>query len=344
MTTHGWVLKEPLKLLDSEDHPYLETALATLGNHELALTYSAAREQDPELKVFLDGRLVFELGMVSPERAWFELCRELGYDPRLHWDWDPALILFRQVLPAMAREWHEHTLPHNHLGVPEGVICLATLQEAFEARVHLLRKRADQHGDAAEQSVAECFERLPLRAAIFQDDPQRRVDFVGNAVDDPYMGVFLYLGERRETAALISRATLQATGGMKWSPWLPGGDWVNGGREFVMTQGPASFLRAAGLTDRRPEGFFEAFRKGLAFLCQGLEPMVEAYREGYPAGIPWHRDPRTRYLNRMIVDVRMGDQPVLILDDGSEVKVLEHREEPEPVPVPRRRASDLWGA
>ncbi len=340
MTTHGWVLKEPLKLLDSEDHPYLETALATLGHHELALTYSAAREGDPELKLFLDGRLAFELGMGSPDRAWFEVCRELGYDPHLHWDWDPALILFRQVLPAMAKEWHEHGLPFNQLGVPDGVICLATLQEAFEARVQLLRKRVEQHPDPAAQAVAECFERLPLRAVIFHDDPQRRVDFVGNAVDEPYMGVFLYLGERRETAALISRATLQATGGMKWSPWLPGGDWVNGGREFVMTQGPASFLRAAGLPDLRPEGFFEAFRKGMAFLCQGLEPLVETYREAYPAGIPWHRDPRTRYLNRMIVDVRFEDHPVLILDDGSEVTVVDAKEALVPVPISR----EIWGA
>lgn len=340
MTTDGWVLREPLKLLDSEDHPYLETALATLGRHELALTFSAAREQDPELKLFLDGRLIFEIGMSSPDRPWFELCRELGYDPHLHWDWDPALILFRQVMPAMARDWHEHALPYNQLGIPDGVICLATLQEAFEARVQLLRRRVEQHPEAAHQTVADCFTRLPLRAVIFHDDPQRRVDFVGNTVDEPYMGVFLYLGERRETAALISRATLHATGGMKWSPWLPGGDWVNGGREFVMTQGPASFLRAADLPDHRPEGFFEAFRKDLAFLCQGLEPLVEAYREAYPAGIPWHRDPRTRYLNRMIVDVRMGEHPVLILDDGSEVTVLEHQEEP----VLVRQPFDVWGA
>ncbi len=340
MATADWVLKEPLKLLDSEDHPYLETALATLGQHELALTYSAARREDPELKLFLDGRRVFELGMASPERAWFEVCRELGYDPHLHWDWDPTLILFRQVMPAMAREWHEHGLPFNQLGVPDGVICLATLQEAFEARVQLLRKRVGQHPNEAHQAVVACFERLPLRAVIFHDDPQRRVDFVGNAVDEPYMGVFLHLGDRRETAALISRATLQATGGMKWSPWLPGGDWVNGGREFVMTQGPASFLRAAGLPDQRPEGFFEAFKRDMAFLCQGLEPLVEAYREGYPAGIPWHRDPRTRYLNRMIVDVRMGDHPVLVLDDGSEVPVLDHALEP----VAVRKPDDIWGA
>lgn len=342
MTTDGWVLREPLRLLNSEDHPYLETALATLGRHELALSFSAAREQDPELKLFLDGRLVFELGMTSPDRAWFELCRELGYDPRLHWDWDPALILFRQVMPAMARDWHEHPLPFNPLGIPDGVVCLATLQEAFEARVQLLRKRVNQHPSPAHEAVAACFERLPLRAVIFHDDPQRRVDFVGNPVDEPYMGVFLYLGERRETAALISRATLHATGGMKWSPWLTGGDWVNGGREFVMTQGPASFLRAANLPDQRPEGFFEAFKKDLAFLCQGLEPLVEVYREGYPAGIPWHRDPRTRYLNRMIVDVRMGEHPVLVLDDGSEVTVMESSLEL--VPVPARSQQDVWGA
>ncbi|HJW09454.1 MAG TPA: hypothetical protein VJ483_07435, partial [Holophagaceae bacterium] len=113
MTISSWILSDPLRVLDSEDHPYLETALATLGSHELALSYSKAREAKegrPEFKVFLDGELIYEMGDASPARAWFLLCRELGFDPARHWDWDPALILFQQVIPAMTQEWHEHDL------------------------------------------------------------------------------------------------------------------------------------------------------------------------------------------------------------------------------------------
>lgn len=334
MTSMGearWVLNQPLKVLSSEDQPYLETALGTLGTHELAVHLAPAspdQKLSGEFRIFMDGEEIFELGDSTPGRAWFQACRELGFQPEEHWDWDPALILFQQVIPALARNWHEVALPYGDAGVPEGVLCLGTLRRVWHERVRLLA--AGKHG-GPERLVSNLFQRLPLRAVILHDDPERRVDFVGNPLDAPYLGEFLHFGVNREHAVAVSRVTLQGTGGMRWSPWLPGGAWKEEGREFKATQGPTHFLKAAGLDFAPPEGFTALFKQTLERLCAHLEPFVEAYRESYPVGLPWHRDPRSRYLERTIVDVRLGRETVLVLDDGSEVVVAEARER---IPVP----------
>lgn len=329
MTSLGtWTLNQPLKVLESEDHPYLETALGTLGGHEVAVHLAPgdpARNLQVEFRVFLDGQEAFELGNATPGRGWFQLCQELGFQADAHWDWDPALILFQQVIPALARDWREVELPYNDAGVPEGVLCLGTLRRTWNERVRLLHTRP---AAGAEGLVADLFQRLPLRAVILHDDPERRVDFVGNPLDAPYLGEFLHLGIDRTRAVNVSRVTLQGTGGMRWSPWLPGGAWRGEGREFTATQGPEQFLRSAGLEGPLPDGFKGLFKVTLDRLCAHLEPFVEAYRESYPAGVTWHRDPKDRYLERTIVDVRMGTETVLILDDGSEVVVAEHRLRP----------------
>lgn len=322
----GWVLRERLTMLGSEDHPYLETALGTIGGHEIAVHLSGAmkaRGGRMDFRVFMDGGEIFELGDAAPGAAWFQVCSELGYDPEAHWDWDPALILFQQVIPVLSADWSELALPYTADGVPEGVVCLATLRTAVAERAAALEASAHH---AADRLAAEVFRRLPLRAVVFHDDPERRVDFNGNPLDAPFLGVYLHLGDDRAHEAVVSRVTLSSTGGMRWSPWLPGGEWTNSGREFAATLGPRQFLRAAGLPDAAPPGFNEAFQKALQRLCAGVEALTEAYRETCPARIPWHRDPKSRFLNRMVVDVRLGDETVLILDDGSEVVVAEHRE------------------
>ena len=38
-------------------------------------------------------------------------------------------------------------------------------------------------------------------------------------------------------------------------------------------------------------------------------------------GIPWHHGRRERLLGRTIVDLRPGDPPMLVLDDGTEVAI-----------------------
>lgn len=327
-----WTLNQPLKLMSSEDHPYLETAMGTLGSHEIAIHLAPgdpAQNIEGEFRVFLDGVEVFELGDATPGRPWFHLCKELGYLPDTHWDWDPALILFQQVIPALARDWHEVGLPYTDAGVPEGVICLGTLRRTWNDRVRLLYTHPLV---GAERVVADLFHRLPLRAVILHDDPEQRVDFVGNPLDAPYLGEFLHLGVDREQSVMVGRVTLQGTGGMKWSSWLPGGAWRGEGREFASTQAASHFLKAAGLDVPIPEGFHTFFKTTLEGLCAHIEPFVEAYRESYPGGLTWHRDPKSRYLERTIVDVRTGKETVLILDDGSEVVVAEHRERP-PAPA-----------
>lgn len=319
----SWILKEPLKVLNSEDHPYLETALGTLAGHEVAVHLSPGdpdRKVGVEFRVFLDGAEIFELGMASPAAPWFQVCRELGYDAERHWDWDPALILFRQVIPALARDWHEVDLPYGSLGVPEGVLCLATLRHAWQERVSLLPHRGENETKAA---LAELFGMLPLRAVTFHDDPDRRVDYLGNPLDAPYLGEYLHFGEDKAHSAVVARMTLLGTGGMKWSPWLPGGAWSAEGREFRATLNAQDFLKVAGLRRELPRGFSDAFRTTLGQLCSHLEPYVEAYREALPTGVRWHRDPKNRYLDHSIVDVRLGEETILVLDDGTELAVRE---------------------
>ncbi|HJW08625.1 MAG TPA: hypothetical protein VJ483_03275 [Holophagaceae bacterium] len=316
MAMDGWVLREPLKVLKVEDQPYLGTALATLGGHEVALHDVPSPAPQPDLRVFLDGELIYDLGMAAPAAPWARLCRDLGYDPEAHWDLDAALILFQQVLPEMAKDWRDHSLPFNDLGVPEGALTLANLQDAWARAVKALRERAK--GKAAEL-VAECFSRLPLRTLTFHDDPRQREDFVGNNLDEPYLGVFVRLGTSQSSRLTLSKATLQGAGGMKWSAWRIGGDWREGVRDFLATREPQVLLQAAGLDVAAPDGFQAAVQDGLGFLVKAIDPLVEAYWEAQPTGVAWHRDPRTRYINHMIVDVRLGDRPALILDDGSEV-------------------------
>lgn len=320
----GWLLKEPLKVLNCEDHPYLETALGTLGSHELAVHLSPGdpeRKVAAEFRIFLDGAEIYELGQGAPAAPWFALCREQGFDAERQWDWDPTLILFQQVIPRLTQGWHEVALPYTDLGVPEGILCLATLRRAWQERASLLPHKG---GDSSRALVSELFSLLPLRAVTFHDDPDRRVDYLGNPLDAPYLGEYLHLGAHPETAVTLCRMTLLGTGGMKWSPWLPGGAWSAQGREFHATQGIADFLRAAGLHRDLPVGFPEAFRTALGQLCSHLEPFVEAYREALPTGVRWHRDPKNRYLDRTIVEVRLGEETILTLDDGTELAVREH--------------------
>jgi hypothetical protein len=319
MVLDGWVLKEPLKVLKVEDHPYLGTAQAELGKHELTLHHVPAPAPRPDFRVFLDGELIFDLGMDFPTAAWTRLCRDLGYDPEAHWDLDAALILFRQVLPEMVKTWQDQALPYTEAGVPEGALSLATLQAAWTKSAEALREKAK--GPAAEL-VARCFLSLPLRTLTFHDDPRRREDFVGNSLDEPYLGVFVRLGMTQASRVTLSKATLQGTGGMKWSAWRIGGDWREGVRDFLSTRDPQALLQSAGLDVKAPDGFQAAFQEGLDTMTRAIDPLVEAYWAAQP-GVPWHRDRRTRYINHMIVDVRLGERPVLILDDGSEVVVAE---------------------
>lgn len=320
-----WILREPLVLLDSEDHPYLESARGKLGPHEVAVHLAEdwhQQEQYPEFRVFLDGREIFEWGDASPAKEWFTLCHQLGYKPEFHWDWDPALILFQQVLPALATRWDHVQFPYGPSGVPEGVTCLATLRTNLADWAERLRR---PNPTPSEELLALMFHQLPLRAVILHDDPESRLDFVGNPLDAPYMGEFLYLGEQRDTAVVLSRMTFSGTGGMRWSPWLPGGEWSQQGREFAATQGARHFLRAAGLPEATSADFEATFKHSRDNLGKFIEPLVEAYRETCPGGIPWHRDPKNRYVNHMVVQARMEDgQTILVLDDGTELLVTEH--------------------
>jgi len=172
--------------------------------------------------------------MVTPDTSWYRFCQELGYHAEDHWDLDPALILFHQVLPALARGWREGGLPCNGLGIPDGVICLATAREAWTAAVATLQRDSGADpDDRAGNLLGACFSALPLRAVVFQDDPGRREDHVGTTVDDPLLGIFLHLGRSRKRMATLAKAAINATGGLRWSPWEPGGTWEAEGREFT---------------------------------------------------------------------------------------------------------------
>ena len=327
MSEKTWSWDEPLTVLESVDGPYLKTASGTIGVHPVAVHCSSAPETPFEFRVFLDGKLVFEQGMTTPEAGWYQLCQDLGYRAGEHWDLDPALILFHQALPVLTRGWKEPALPLDDLGLPEGVVCLATVQAAWSKAVAGGREDPDGDPDrAAADLVAACFKALPLRAVVFHDDPGQREDHVGTALDDPLLGVFLHLGRSRRRRVTLAKATQNATGGLKWSAWEPGGDWTAEGREFTATQGPAEFLRAGNLGDAVPSGFGELFRAQVDALGRLMDPVLEAYRHAYPAGIVWHRDAGAGFLNRMVVEVRTeAGRPVPVLDDGSEVVVAETR-------------------
>jgi hypothetical protein len=88
-----------------------------------------------------------------------------------------------------------------------------------------------------------------------------------------------------------------------------------------------AFLLAAGLDPVPPKGFDYALLLALERLCHWMEDPLDAYRRTYPVGISWHRGRRERLLGRTIVDLRAGDPPMLILDDGTEIAI-----DPDPVP------------
>lgn len=310
MSLDAWILGAPLKVLRREDHPYRETTLATLGRHELGLSRRQTAAAQPGCEIFLDGRSIFLPGAPAPDRAWFDLCRELGYEPAHHWDWDPALILFQQVLPALAADWHEPPLDLDAQGLPVGVLSLAGLRQVFAEAVSDLRRGSLGPVGA---KVAETFEWLPLRAVVFHDDAQLPLDFEGAG---PCGRVSLWLGIHRDRAVALDGPAPGGTGQRRWVP---------GSSE---TLPPArAFLTAAGLDPEPPKGFESAFESALHRLCHQLEGPLDAYRRTYPVGIPWHRDRRERLLGRTIVDVRAGDPPMLVLDDGTEVAL-----DPGPVP------------
>jgi hypothetical protein len=319
MDEHTWILKEPLRVQQAVDDPYLRTAQGTLGAHTLAIHHAPDTGNGDDFKVFLDGETVFELGQATPAEPWFRLCQELGYDPEVHWDLDPVQILFRQAVPALAWNWGDPPLPFLDLGLPEGVVGLATVRQAWEGAVASLLERNE-----GEAQVAACLRALPLRAVVFHDDPGHREDFVGTGVDDPLLGVFVHFGRSRSRRVTLSKATLNGTGGLRWSPWQAGGEWREAGREWVGTQGPEAFLEAAMPGAPLRPGFKEAFVPALGGLVKALDAAVEAWRQADPAPITWHRDPITRFLNHMIVDVRrMRGRAFLVLDDGTEVAVTE---------------------
>jgi len=305
MVLDAWILGAPLKVQRREDHPYHETDLATLGRHELVLSRVRSPRGEPGCQIFLDGHGIYAPGDPAPGRPWFDLCRELGYEPSRHWDWDPALILFQQAVPALAAGWHEPPLTVDGQGVPEGVVCLATLRQAFAAAVASLRVL--NSGPVADK-VAETFEWLPLRAVVFHDDGQQPLDFDG--LGGPCGRISLWLGIHRDRAVLLGG---EAKGGQRsrhWSPRTP---------DSPLPMGPEAFLEAAGLDPVPPKGFEAAFRRALDHLCGELEDLLDAYRRTYPVGIPWQRDSRDRLRGRTIVDVRNGRPPVLVLDDGTEL-------------------------
>jgi hypothetical protein len=309
MAMDAWILGAPLKVLRQEDHPYRETTLATLGRHELGLCRRETAA-GPGCELFLDGRSIFLPGWAAPGRAWFELCRELGYEPARHWDWDPALVLFQQVVPALAADWHEPPLPLNALGLPEALISLAGLRQTFAEAVAGLRR---EHPGPVGAKVAETFEWLPLRAVVFHDDAQQSLDFDGTG---PCGRVSLWLGIHQDRPVIIGGQS-PATGTRRWVV-----------ENLEDRSASETFLLAAGLDPEPPKGYSSALLAALERLCQWMEEPLDTYRRTYPMGISWHHGRRERLLGRTIVDVRGGDPPVLILDDGTEVAIT-----PDPVPM-----------
>lgn len=304
MAMDAWILGAPLKVLRQEDHPYRETTLATLGRHELGLCRRDT-SQGLQSEVFLDGRSVYLPGAAAPGRPWFDLCRELGYEPARHWDWDPALILFQQVIPAMSSDWHEPPLALDAQGLPEGLLSLAVLRQAFAEAVSALRREPLGLGGPVAAKVAETFEWLPLRAVVFHDDAQLPLDFEGTG---PCGRVSLWLGIHRDRPVVIERQS-PAPAARPWSAEC--GDRIP----------PERFLEAAGLDPDPPKGYEAALQSALNRLCLKMEGPIDAYRRTYPVGISWHHGRRERLLGRTIVDVLPGDPPLLVLDDGTQLAI-----------------------
>lgn len=314
MATDAWILGAPLRVLRQSDHPYHETTLATLARHEICLVRRQA-PQDAGSELILDGHTIYQPGATALHRAWFDVCRELGYAPAHHWDWDPALILFQQVMPALAADWHEPPMPLDPQGLPEGILSLADLRLAFATAVGGLR---DRSAGPVEAKVAETFEWLPLRAVVFHDEAQTALDFEGRG---PCCRVSLWLAIHRDRPVVLRRRTPDQPGPGPWGP------------SALEERLPAeTFLAAAGLDPEVPKGFEAALDAALAHLFQELEAPLEAYRRTYPVGIPWHHTRRERLLGRTIVDVRAGHPPMLLLDDGTEVAI-----DPNPVPYTEER-------
>lgn len=309
MAMDAWILGAPLKVLQQDDHPYHETTLATLGRHELGLSRHE-NQGDASWELFLDGRSIFLPGAPVPGRAWFDLCRELGYEPARHWDWDPALILFQQVVPALAADWHVPPMVLDAQGLPNGVVSLAGLRQTFAEAVAGLRR---DHRDPVGAKVAETFEWLPLRAVAFHDDAQLPLDFDGTG---PCGRVSLWLGIHHDHPVVLEG---QSPSGPESRQWVC--------ESLSGRPSAEAFLLAAGLDPEPPKGFEAALQSALDELRHWMEGPLDAYRRTYPMGISWHHGRRERLLGRTIVDVRPGEAPVLILDDGTELAI-----HPDPVP------------
>ena len=306
-------LHHPFKARVVEDSPYLESSRATLGDHVLEAHVLDDGGQKT-LRVHLDESLIYELGDAMPGAAWFDVCREGGYRPRIHWDRDPVTILFREVLPAMAESWTEFGLPYDENGFPDGVMSLVTLQDAHEA----FRSRLPETSEiSAASQAAAMFARIPLHAVVLHDRPEQRVDFLKNALDEAYVGIDLVFDGVPEAPVRLTKVSLSSTGGMRWSPWLPGGNWTNEGREFVATQGAGDFLRASGAHLDVVAGFDEAFEILIKEYAAAMDPVVERYRAVYPAAIPWHHDLANQYLHHSVVTaVQEDDRLLLTFDNG----------------------------
>ncbi len=303
MTLDAWTLGSPLKVLRQENRPFRETTLATLGRHELALS----RRELPQgmgCEIILDSRSIFLPGAAAPGRAWFDLCQELGYEPARHWDWDPALILFQQVVPALAADWHEPPLALDFQGLPEGLLSLAGLRQSFAEAVAELRY---EHLGPVGSKVAETFEWLPLRAVVFHDDAQLPLDFEGTG---PCGQVSLWLGIHHDRPVVVEGQSPAGPESRHWTAESLGGHPPS-----------EAFLMAAGLDPEPPKGFDTALQSALDWLCHRMEDPLDAYRRTYPVGISWHRGHRERLLGHTIVDVRPGDPATLILDDGTELAI-----------------------
>lgn len=308
----------PFEVRVTEDHPYLESSRAALGTHALE-AFVLDDGNGKSLRVLLDGALIYASGDPMPLAAWFAVCREGGYRPRFDWDRDPVTILFREVLPALAEAWTEFPLPYEDGGMPSGVESLAGLQAVHGIFAASLQG-ASPEGAAAQ--VAAMFAGLPLRAVVLHDRAEERVDYLGNALDEAYVGVDLILGTDPARAVRLGKVSLSSTGGMRWSPWLTGGRWANGGREFVAEEHAKDFLRASGLEAEPVEGFQAAFDGAIRAYATAMEGAVARYLAVYPAVIPWHHDLGNQYLHHAVVKAEAsGEGLLLTFDNGLRARV-----------------------